>query len=174
MKRAMALVGRQAEAPPTAGLAAYAASAEPANLDVKLWTLNDLQILHQLQQPVVVLTCQNLHRYTYLTRNISGLDSLQSIVSCLHKSVTQRGFICCSVNTTRLDLQLLFQNAACLKRFGSSASAAPSIELLRDAEQASYLAWLDWNQQLSRVRAARSCSCVKAQAVLTCATARLL
>lgn len=66
----VALVGRQAGSPQVAGPAASAASAESADLDSKLWTLSDLQILHQLQQPVIVLTCQNLHRYTRLKESL--------------------------------------------------------------------------------------------------------
>ena len=47
------------------GAAATTATAVAAEAEAKLWILSDLQILHRLKQPVVVLTCQASPRYSY-------------------------------------------------------------------------------------------------------------
>ena len=60
---------------------------------------------------------------------------------------------CCSQGTAPSAPEVVFSNLACTERFGLPLhSTAFNPEASKGGQQASYLSWIQWNLQVSRVR----------------------
>ena len=104
-----------------------------------------LQLLFAWVSSLLQQFCDN-HISVYLIYSAS-LDA----AACV-QLYTSPWTACCSQGNTPLAPQVVFRNLACTNRFGASLQAtAPKPKASADRQQASYLPWLEWNLQVSKV-----------------------
>ncbi len=122
-----------------------------AELAEKIWTISDLQILHQLQTPVFVAA---FGMYSVSHRSVS-----RSFLLTASPNPAVRMFVLpvepllcrCSADNLRPAARVLFQNAECLKRYGAPRCVASSAEVVDSQDEATHMLWQSWSLQTHKV-----------------------